>query len=384
MACYILESYEGLLMIRPSPDLNRTAAGVGLDLYLPVNHEIWDARSPSQWQTLITSAGDLDSCLTKDVMQALDDIAHGVQIIRMDAFQSSLLVAVQASALLSQAQSISPYSTFTHTVFAPENISLFENSLSLSPYVRLVHEAVQLSACAPFKALLATSGESWLMSQKLSTEARAAKETFELLKQELRLWTNALQLPIPTLYSTTTGSSISAQVPFTAADVPAKRALRHALRILSLAMDVYPGLPSFGPEMALYYASLILWSCTYSAVHVAPEPNTRHASITSIASSAASDSGVSDISPEAAEAAGRHFLELADTHVSESELSGSAVPPLDALESWKVGVGAILRWTGWVQNGGLNGAGAGVGELANGAVGVLERLGRKGWVEGWF
>jgi hypothetical protein len=350
---------------------------MGLDLYLPVNHEIWDARSPSQWQILITSAGDLDSCLTKDVMQSLDDIAHGVQIIRMDTFQSSLLVAVQASSLLSQAQSISPYSSFTHAVFAPENISLFENSLSLSPYVRLMHEAVQLSACTPFKALLATSGESWLLSQKLSTEARAAKETFELLKGELRLWANALQPPVPTLFHTATGSSISAPVPFTTADVPAKRALIHALQIVSLGLNVSPNLPSFGPEMALYYATLVLWSCTYGTVHSAPEPNTRHASITSIASSAASDNGVSDISPEAAEAAGRHFVELA-------EMSGNAVPPGDALESWKVGVGAIVRWTGWVASGGLYGAGAGVGELMNGAVGVLEKLGRKGWVEGWF
>lgn len=383
VACYILETYEGLLLVRPAPDLNRTTGGVGLELYLPVNHEIWDARSPSQWQTLIASAGDLDSCLTKDVMQALDDIAHGVQIIRMDTFQSSLLVAVQASSLLSQAQIISPYHAFTHPVFSTENLSLFEDSLSLSPYVRLMHEAVQLSACTPFKALLATSGESWLLSQKLSNEARAANDTFELLKRDLRLWVDALNLPIPTLYPTSTGSTVSAPVAFTAADAPAKRALRHALRIVARAVDVSPNFPSFGPEMALYYAALALWSCTYGALHAPPEPNTRNLSITSIAPSAASDPS-SDITPEAAAAAGRHFIELAESQVSASELSGSAIPPPDALDSWKIGVGAIVRWAGWMESGGLNGAGAGVGELMNGAVGVLEKLERKGWAEGWF
>ena len=398
VACYILESFEGLLLIRPMPDLDPTAAEVGLDLYLPVNHEIWDAKTPSQWQSLITSAGDLDSCINKDILQALDDIAHGVQLIRMDAFQSSLLVAVRASSIQAQVQVISPYSTYTHAAFAPEAISLFENSLSVNPYVRLMHEAVNLSTCTPFKALLATSGESWLLSQKLSAEARTAKDAFELLKADLRLWASALLLPMPTLYAGAGKAALPASMAFTLAEAPARRALRHALRIVALALDVSPDLPGFGPEMALHYAALVLWACAYGALHAgapppplqlstgAPEATPHKLSVSNVASSSvssANDPDAEPLAPEAAEAAGRHFVDLANRHVAEAELSGVAVPPREALESWKMGVGAILRWTAWIEGGATSGAG-GVGELMNGAVGVLEKLGKKGWVKGWF
>jgi len=398
VACYILETFEGLLLIRPMPDLDPTAAEVGFDLYVPVNHEIWDARTPSQWQSLITSAGDLESCVNKDVLRALDDIAHGVQLTRMDAFQSSLLVAVRASSIQAQVQVISPYSTYMHAAFAPETISLYENSLSVNPYVRLMHEAVNLSTCTPFKALLATSGESWLLSQKLSTEARTAKDAFELLKADLRLWASALHLPLAPLYTGAGKAALATPLAFTLGGAPARRALRHALRIVALALDASPDVPAFGPEMALHYAALVLWACAYGALHGAgppaplqlstggPDPAAHKLSVSSAASSSvasAQDPDAEPLAPEAAEAAGRHFVDLANRHVAESELSGVAVPPCEALESWKMGVGAILRWTAWIEGGAMSGAG-GVGELMNGVVGVLEKLGKKGWVEGWF
>jgi hypothetical protein len=382
----VLESYEGLLLVRPAVDHNRTAIGAVLDLYLPVSQEIWDAVSPLQWQALITSAGDLGACLTKDIMQALDDVAHGVQLIRMDVFQSSLLIAVQGCSLLSQVQGGSPYEAFTHSVFAPEGLPLFENSLALNPYVRFMYEATQMSVYTPLKALLSTSGESWLLSQKLSNEARTAKEAFEALKRDLRVWTDALHQPLPALYPTTSAGAMPNTGPVSAMDVPARRSLGHAVRILSLALDVSPNLPSFGPELVIYYAALILWACTYSSLYSAAEPDARHiapSSRSSISSLSATESSA-EIMPEAAGPAGRHFIELAESHLAASELAGTAIPAVDVLDSWKLGVSAILKWTAWTENGGMNGAGAGVGELISGAVAVLERLQKVGWVEGWF
>jgi len=55
----------------------------------------------------------------------------------------------------------------------------------------------------------------------------------------------------------------------------------------------------------------------------------------------------------------------------------------DGLREWRMGVGTVLRWAAWVVGGG-DASESGVGELMNGACGVLGKLGKKGWDEGWF
>jgi hypothetical protein len=387
VACYILESYEGLLLIRPTPDINRTAVGIGLELYMPVNSAIWDADSALQWQMMLAEAVDGDICQTKDVLPILDDIANDVQVARLDTFQSSLLIAIQASAIFSQAHGASPYTTFTHSAFAAEKQTFFSNSLSRNPYVRLMHEAVLLSASSPFKALLAVSGESWLLSSRLSHEARSAMETFELLKLELRQWTQGLQ----PLYSTEPVDFTSATV-VTERHVPANRALRHALNIIDLSLATSPTLPGFGPEMALYYATLVLWACTYAAPFAAEglgmniDPQSQQQLEPSLEVELELRGAMSTEQSEgrALESVARHFIEDAGRLVGEVEMGAAdLLPPSDGLREWRLGVMAVLRWTAWIVGGGEAG-GPVVGELMNGAGGVLEKLGKKGWDEGWF
>jgi hypothetical protein len=43
----------------------------------------------------------------------------------------------------------------------------------------------------------------------------------------------------------------------------------------------------------------------------------------------------------------------------------------------------VIRWTAWVLGGGGH-RGSGAGELIEGSIGVLEKLGRSGWVQSWF
>jgi len=384
IACYILESYEGLLLVRPATDINRTAAGMGLELYMPISSTIWDARSAKQWQAMLTKAADGDICRTRDVLQTLDDIANGAQAVRLDTFQSSLLIAIQASAIFSQAHGASPYATYTHPIFDVDKSTLFSNSLSQNPYIRLMHEVVLLSASTPFKALLAVSGESWLLSSRLSHEALAAKETFELLKFELRQWVQGLQ----PLYPTTS-------IPFAntvEADVPAHRALRHALNILDLSLTTSPILPAFGPEMALYYAALVLWACTYAAPFAAEpsmgieigaqQPLELELELGGVLVGAAA-AAVERSEGRALEDAARRFVEGAERRVEEVEMGGMALLSGDELQEWRVGVMTMLKWTAWIVGGG-QAREWGVGELMKGAVRVLEKLGKKGWDEGWF
>ena len=386
VACYILESYEGLLLIRPAADIHRTAVGIGLELYMPVNIAIWDTQSATQWQQMLAKAADRDICRTKDVLQTLDDIAKGVQVVRLDTFQSSLLIAIQASAIFDQTHDASPYTTFTHPIFAVEKSTLFAKSLSPNPYVRLIHEAVLLSASSPFKALLAVSGESWLLSSRLSHEARTAKETFERLKLELRHWTDGLQFLYPgEPISFTNATTLSAD-----RHVPANRALRRALNILDLSLATSPTLPGFGPEMALHYAALVLWAYTYAAhfaegfrmdIEIPSRPQLEPPLGMDL--ELCSGAATKQSEGKALENAARRFVDGAKRLVGEMEMGDAALMRIDGLREWKVGVMAVLGWAAWVVGGGET-SGSGMGELMNGISGVLEKLGKKGWDEGWF
>ena len=352
---------------------------------MPVNNMIWDAHSARQWWTMLAKAADRNICRTKDALQTLDDIINGTQTVCLDTFQSSLLISIQASAIFSQAHSTSPYATFTHPIFAAKKTTLFSKSLSQDPYVRLMHEAVLLSASSPFKALLAVSGESWLLSSRLSHEARAAKETFELLKIELRQWTQDLQLLYP-----------GELVPFASAAaakrrVPTNRALYHALNILDLSLAMSPTLPGFGPEMSLYYAALVLWACTYATHFVGGigmdiEPSSRQQQLDpplELELELSGGAATEQTKRRTLEDAARRFVEGAGRLVGEAEMGDAALIPSHGLREWRIGATTVLKWAAWVVGGGDT-SGSGVGELMNGACGVLEKLGKKGWDEGWF
>jgi hypothetical protein len=337
-----------------------------------------------QWRTMLAEAADRTICRTKDVLQTLDDITNGVQAVRLDTFQSSLLIAIQASAIFSQAHGASPYTTFTHPIFAVEKTTLFSKSLSQDSYVRLMHEAILLSASSPFKALLAVSGESWLLSSRLSHEARAAKETFELLKLELRQWTQGVQFLYP-----------GEPVPFTSAGaakrrVPANRALHHALNILDLSLATSPALPGFGPEMALYYATLVLWACTYAThfmrvlrMDIEPSSRPQLEPPLELEPELCGSAATEQTKRRTLEAAARRFVEGAERLVGEAEMGGAALVLSDGLREWRMGVVTVLRWAAWVVGGG-EASDSGVGELMNGACAVLGKLGKKGWDKGWF
>jgi hypothetical protein len=226
-----------------------------------------------------------------------------------------------------------------------------------------MHHAVHLISCTPLRALIATSGESWFFSKKLAGDADTAANEFESLKLQLRSWTGPTTTPDPSSsFGIPPSNSLFAS------------AVSSALEIVKLATSTPTphSTLAFGPEMALYFAALVLWAATFAGITRAEASG----------STFPQDDETAEFEPPRAEELVKQWLPLATADLTSSALP-LCIPPVAVLDSWRTGVGSVVRWTGWV----LGGAGhrtSGAGELVEGAVGVLEKLGRSGWVAGWF
>ena len=338
---------------------------------MPVPAALWDLNSAAAWSQTLALRGPLE---TTAVFHILGDIQSSSRDLHFDDFQSLLLLSCHTNSTLSQSLEISPYLTRSHPIFDPQSRPSFERVLSQTPYVQIQYQVVLLASYGtPFKALLAASGESWVLSQRLSSVSREAKENFEALQTDLRLWVNGVQPSYQNLFSGPETHQISPSV-FAPSESRAAHALRCALRIIALSLDTSASFPIFGPEMSLYYAALVLWATTYIAVSCA-----ENAGIDFEKSESA------DIEPAQAESLIRAFVEQAAKDVDSAPV-GAGIPSLAATASWSRGTGAVLRWTAWILSGAhrADQPTAGVGELMDSAKGVLDKLCRRGWSTGWF
>ncbi|TID26755.1 hypothetical protein E6O75_ATG01248 [Venturia nashicola] len=352
-ACYILDTQQALLLARPA----LTDTSFGLDLYLPANSTLWEAPVHTSWANLLRSG----PASLVDVISLLDSIAQSnSQTKRCEAFQSALLTACHTSSVLTQRLETDnviygPVSA-SHPIFETSNMALLEQALCPESNVLIAHNMVRLAAHSPTRALLAVSGDSWVFSQRLSSEALLAASEFETFKSQLRSWSETLQQP--TLWPTNTGATIRSD---------ACEALHRALAIIRLALDMDSRNLSFGTKMAVYYSSLVLWAITFGAVCKAESAELKF-----------EDDDSAELAAPRAEEDARVFVELAEGIVdSTAMMTGGVfgvVPPVESVDRWRFGVGAVLAWGAWVIGGG------GAGELVEGAVGVLERLGKRGRV----
>jgi hypothetical protein len=320
-----------------------------------------------------------------NVFQTLDEIECNSNV-HCDPFQSSLIIACYASSTSVELQDTMGFDMTgpSHAMFEASNHALLSRALAPQPSLNIMHHAIRLVSCTPLRALIATSGESWFFSKRLAGEAHAAANEFESLKLQLRNWTNPIAASDP---------SSSFGIPPT--NTPFATALSSSLEIIKLAtLTPSPHTTlAFGPEVAIYFASLVLWAATFAGISRAEAAGRTFPQ----------DDETAEFEPRRAERLVQQWLPLATadllnavstgvsaadpaapmyTEVSAGTLS-QGIPPSAALESWRTGVGSVVRWTSWV----LSGAGhrnSGAGELVEGAVGVLEKLGRSGWVSGWF
>lgn len=367
-ACYILDAQQALLLARPT----LTDVNFGLDLYIPACSTLWEAPVHTRWANLLGgSAAPL-----MNVFSFLDSTAQNdSNAKRCEAFQSALLTACHTSSILNQRQETEngAYGPVpdSHPIFETSNIAVLEQALCPQSNVLIAHHMVRLAAHSPTRALLAISGESWVFSHRLSSESIVAAAEFETLKTQLRAWSEPLQQP--TLWPTSSTGTKS----------DAHEALHHALAIIRLALDMDSRILSFGTEMAIYYSSLVLWASTFRAVYEAESAGLKF-----------EDDDAAEFSAPRAEEDARFFVGLAEGDVKGTlttrVTSGGGVggilegiPPADRVGRWRFGVGAVLTWGAWVI-GGAVGRSGGAGELMEGVIGVLERLGRRGWAGEWF
>jgi hypothetical protein len=351
-ACFVFESMYALTLARALHS-NPTS---GFDLPVPAPLALWDAPDHHQWMHAL----QINTPEVVDVSEALDRLCTGRQpALLAEPFHSAILIACHAASVQSQKQELQavPFTrpSATHPVFEIENATMIEGALCPQPNILILHNMVNLATRTPLRAILATSGESWLLSQRLSQEALIAAAEFTSLKSEMRTWTETAE---SSFFHGTAGDNVRA-------------AVQHSLAILHLCIDVPPASLSFGPEMALYYAALVLWAVTFGA--------TSKAAVAGVDFSKSED----DRTFEAVQAQKdvRRFCHFAQASVSRSMIDG--IIPNDHLHDWSSAVSNLLRWSAWIL-GNPDASASTLGELMQNAVGVLGKLSSRGWEGDWF
>jgi hypothetical protein len=313
LSCYILESQQATLLAHePKHSL---CGEFGEELPFPGHASAWEATSLSEWAT----ATQQHSALPRYVYEvSYDSSAVG----HCDVFQSAVLVAAH-------------YNHFGGVTHPPVlDLDHFHDGCPATRYRLLTAKLLQL---VPLRALLAVSGETWILSEKVASES-----AFAALKATLQAWLSQLWLSPP-------GSSPAS---------PVAEALNLSVAILRLAVIDGSAIldPGFGSGMGIYFASLVLWARTASASsHIHPSTN--------ISTDAPSTPPCTQLTAA--------FLSFLDT-------------PSDAITTTahaQSGARAMLLWVK-TRLRGAHAGDADAGELVGSVVGALERLVRRGW-SGW-
>lgn len=410
-ACYILDSRHALLFGRRNHAADTMSS---LELFIPASSMIWDAQTATKWAQVLRTK----RTPTETINQLLDKI-DGTNDVACDLFQSALVIACYATDTMIQLHNSPGFACAAHPMFESSHREVLAKALAQHESVQIMHRVVQLVSFIPFKALIATAGESWFFSRKLAGDANTAAEEFKRLKLELHHWsTGSID---------TTGFIPTASTNF-------YNAISVALQIIQSAVSAQsPHITlSFGPELALYIATIVLWAAAFSGL--------KHARTTG-RGSISTDVDPAEWEALRAENLIKGFLPLAKNDVTEALSNATSVqpqqqqpqqqqrhpqspsrnpssnltdlaaavsmpiaevfplvetasayggaattlafPPAKDLDSWITGVGSVIRWTAFV----LGGSGrrqSGAGEMIEGTIGVLEKLGRSGWIRSWF
>ncbi|KAF1982782.1 hypothetical protein K402DRAFT_407435 [Aulographum hederae CBS 113979] len=331
VASFILEAQQQLLFSRLQQNPSHVS---GASLPFPVSTTLWDAESLEQWSLLYRR--ELNNCAYTH--EILSYIADSVNLPQLDAFQSAHLIACQGSR-----------DTHRHSAFDISRRFMFEQTLDNQPSTRLYYHATLIATVTPMRALLAVSGESWVWSERLSHEALSADGLYRQAKMELRQWVDDGWL-----------RNVSTQK-------PVSEAVRQAMHIMAIAVDSDGGHIGIGGEVALYHAVLVLWAVTFSGI-------------------SASGSGSGDERSHGSNAAVdrdklRMWFQFAESDVETANVIGYWPSTMDVLARWKFGVDALLAWTRLRIIGNNRSS---LGELAEGMVGVIGVLERRGWTGRWF
>jgi hypothetical protein len=263
VACYILESQQMLLLARePVPSLIQT----GYDLPLPGHLSTWDAPNHTEW----ASATQRHPAQPKYVWEITTDNIFEL----LDVFQSSLLIATHYNSSRSSA----PY------IATPPDFEIGQ-SLNDSPVTMRQLLTANLVLVTPIRALLAVSGESWILSEKVPSA-----QAFASLRTILRTW-------LAQLWSSPSSEPHNP---------PVRRAIKLSVEILQQALKEQRDSVTLdvGTDMGIYFAALVLWAVTTAAeTHIrgpqkAPEPSHhRHTPVPVFSSTISIETATSSTQP---------------------------------------------------------------------------------------
>lgn len=378
LSSFILEAQQATILARnvPPPRLG------GIHLPFPAATVIWDAESALEWSFLLRKTPSAFSY----VYEVPTELASPYPIATLDAFQSSLLIATH-------------YSIFTgsSTLYTHTGYPILAQLLDPSPRTQLLHLGAFLIQNTPIRALLAVSGESWILTEKVTSISAQSS-----LKSTLRAW--IADLPGPTVSDNNTSGSN------TPGDgvAPVKVVLKHAIALLRLAITLSQSKASdsnalaLGTELSLYFATLVVWATVHRmALSSQGSPSIEGtasaipATLSSTIPTISSTSFAVTISPPAPlnsptetelmplSLIPQAALSLLDD--VEAAVDYSYLPAADAQASavWQRGVGALMRWVK-ARVRGVEVSAGGMGELLDAVVRALERLQREGWDRAWF
>jgi hypothetical protein len=396
-ACFILDSRHSLLLGRATHVLN---SGACLEQFVPAPLAVWDAPNPTQW----TNLTQIRESPTRSIYEFLDRVENHLETEPVDYFQSALVISCYSASCTTTVhlKTLVLYSG-THNLFRPSKRDVLSKALCPQPAIQIMLRAVPLIAILPFRALISIAGESWFFSRKLSLDE------FRRQKAILRRWTDTTTLDPELLPSSHATSPLPAPYPSTFLD-----AVSIANEIVSLALtttDTHTCL-AWGPELAIYLSTLVLWAATFAGM--------ARANATGRAPSICSDSDdehdreewdikqalprarqfVAQVSKDVENAQmGMHGHLLisqpqksmpTQTLLFPDQVGGSPgsecnsnFPPTESIKSWMSGVESIIGLTKWMLEGGCRPS-AGAGELVDGTVRVLETLERRAWTRNWF
>jgi hypothetical protein len=209
-----------LLAREPSKSLFQ---GSGMDLPFPTHSSIWDAATLDEWAV---------AAQQYSAPQYVFEVTQESMLVPCDSFQSSVLIAAYYNCF----NTSSPYAN-------SPSLEEVDYVLDRSFATKQKLLTAKLLQVIPVRALLAVSGESWILSEKVPSP-----QAFTTLKTTLRTWVTQLW------------SAPTAQSQF----VAIKEALRLSVEILQMALDQQPDAFTLGmgTDMGLYFAALVLWAVT--------------------------------------------------------------------------------------------------------------------------
>ncbi|KAH8712092.1 hypothetical protein GQ44DRAFT_776288 [Phaeosphaeriaceae sp. PMI808] len=225
VSCYTLESQQAMLLARePIPSLFKEG---GLDLPFPVHTFVWDAESLNDW--VIVAQQYLSS------PHFVYEVTQESVITPCDSFQSAILVATHYNSF----NATLPY---TNAPSIQDIDHIIDNSF-ITKQKLLTAKLLQVT---PIRALLAVSGESWILSEKVPSQ-----QAFTMMKTTLHTW-------VAQIWSATATQSQK---------VASKEASRLSIEILQLALNEHcdPSTLNMGTDMGVYFAALVLWVVTTAA-----------------------------------------------------------------------------------------------------------------------